>query len=145
MEVTGVDYISFKNSSEHRVPKTPVNQKFVRHTVVTPNNLRKCIRVRRSKQNQSSKIPQAALNFMKSLEKNRVKKSSILDLSICSKVYLQCGVDETMFVDESSLVEDDWLPLTRRSSGGHRKQLKKFQTTGKLKKSFHKIVDKIFH
>ena len=144
MEVTGVDYISFKNPSEQRPTKTSVNQKFVRHTVVTPNNLRKCIRVRRNKQGQSSKIPQAALNLMKSLEKNKLKKSSILDLSICAKVYLQCGVDETMFMDESSFVDDDW-PLTRRHSGGRRKVLKKFQTTGKLKKGFHKIVDKIFN
>lgn len=145
MEVTGVDYIHFKNSSEIKMPKTPVYQKFVRHTVVTPNNLRKCIRLRRNKQNQSSKIPQAAFNFMKSLEKNRVKKSSILDLSICSKVYLQCGVDEAMFLDESSPFEDDFLPLMKRSSGERRTVLKKFQNTGKLKKSFHKIVHKIFH
>lgn len=131
------------------------NKEFLRrfpstNSFVRNSRMRKSFRVK----NPSSKIPPAALIFLKSIEQNKIRsrKNTVLNISrnitICNKVEIQVkdceDFDDQYFED----INDEEQPLIKKSPILNRRGgQNKIKADGKFKKPFKTIfakVDKFF-
>lgn len=129
------------SNNKEFVRRLPSTSSFVRNS-----RMRKSFRVK----NPSSKIPPAALIFLKSIEQNKIRsrKNTVLNISrnisICNKVEIQVKGSEVVEDQCFEDINDEEQPLIKKSPILHRRGgQKKINAAGKFKKPFKTIFAKV--